>query len=236
MLKLLKKELIPIFDEVVKELTNETDLTDRTLDDKVLNILKDKSVENDNIKMHFSEPMDEKYTSKGGRSPYDLLIYGTVNGIPFKIFLNNKFGKLNSNSKNDTTSYNNLLRLYLDISEQRLSDKITINKKTILNRIMGNEIVSYALFIVDKDSTNNYNFFFFEELNDEYYYVNPRNNYFQVEYNPKLNENPITYCEFVEKLIDATIVSLNKSIEKAKSEVYELNYIKSIIKEVVLNE
>ena len=63
-----------------------------------------------------------------------------------------------------------------------------------------------------------------------------RNNYFQVEYNPKLNENPITYCEFVEKLIDTTIVSLNKSIEKAKSEVYELNYIKSIIKEVVLNE
>ena len=179
MLKLLKKELIPIFDEVVKELTNETDLTDRTLDDKVLNILKDKSVENDNIKMHFSEPMDEKYTSKGGRSPYDLLIYGTVNGIPFKIFLNNKFGKLNSNSKNDTTSYNNLLRLYLDISEQRLSDKITINKKTILNRIMGNEIVSYALFIVDKDSTNNYNFFFFEELNDEYY-VNPRNIIFRL--------------------------------------------------------
>jgi hypothetical protein len=30
MLKLLKKELIPIFNEVVNELTNETDLTDRT--------------------------------------------------------------------------------------------------------------------------------------------------------------------------------------------------------------
>ena len=140
---------------------------------------------------------------------------------------------MDSSSKNDTTSYNNLLRLYLDISEQRLSDKITINKKTILNRILGNAIVSYALFIVDKDNTNNYDFFFFEELNDEYY-VNPRNNYFQVKYNPKLNENPITYCEFVEKLIDATIVSLNKSIAKAKSEVYILNYIKSIIKEVML--
>ncbi len=60
-----------------------------------------------------SEPKDSIYRPQGGRTPYDLLLYGRIDGLPLTAFINNKYGRIRSGSKNDITTYNNLLRLYL---------------------------------------------------------------------------------------------------------------------------
>ncbi|MEO0221720.1 MAG: hypothetical protein ABIL27_08010, partial [candidate division WOR-3 bacterium] len=72
---------------------------------------------------------------------------------------------------NDVTTYNNLLRLYLGVSEQRLTSKVVINRNLIYKRVSGEEIVSYGIFVVDKYK-NGANFFLLEEIQDEFY-VNP---------------------------------------------------------------
>jgi len=67
------------------------------------------------MKINFSEPRNDIYRFEGGRTPYDLLIFGKIDEKGFKIFLNNKLGDLESGARNDVTTYNNLLRLYLGV-------------------------------------------------------------------------------------------------------------------------
>lgn len=65
--------------------------------------------------------------------------------------MNNKLGDLQSSARNDITIYSNLIRLYLDIQVSRLSpSKMEIDKQTLFRRIRSEEIVSYAIFAVDK--------------------------------------------------------------------------------------
>ncbi|WP_292460890.1 hypothetical protein [Methanothermococcus sp.] len=224
-LKILSERLEEIFHKVYEILKNK-ELTDRTLDYEVLNILKKYEIAEDNLKIKFSEPNDEIYSVEGGRTPYDLLCYGKINKKEFVIFINNKYGNLNSTARNDVTTYNNLLRLYLGIDKQRLTSKITIDGDLIYRRVSGKEIVAYAVFVVD-NKKRGFNFFLLEEIYDEFY-INPRNTMFQIKYRPSI-ESPMDYYSFVIKLINSILKSLQKSINSIETEIIVLNAIKEQI-------
>lgn len=228
-LEILAKKLKEIFGYVYEKIKDK-DISDKTLDDEVLNILKNAEFSlEETLNISFSEPKDEIYRAKAGRTPYDLLCYGKINKKEFKIFINNKFGDLLSKRRNDITTYNNLIRLYLGISKQRLAPEITINSELILKRVSNEEIVSYGVFVVDK-KRRGHNFFLLEELRDEFY-INPRNTMFQIKYTPSLGE-PIDYYSFCMKLIDETIDSLQKNLKITKTEIIILGQIKEIIMKI----
>ncbi len=224
-LKILSKKLREIFDNVYDRL-KKRDLTDRTLDNEVLDILKKFEISEEKLEIKFSEPRDSIYRAEAGRTPYDLLCFGKINWKKFMIFINNKFGDLHSGARNDITTYNNLLRLYLGISKQRLTSKITIDGDLIYKRVSGEEIVSYAVFVVD-NKKRGAKFFLLEEIKDSFY-VNPRNTMFQIKYSPLLGE-PIDYYSFCINLIDAILVALNKSLNATKTEIIVLSKIKEEI-------
>ncbi len=221
-LKVLAHRLREIFQDVYNELKSRV-LTDRTLDREVLDILRDFEVSDGELEIKFSEPKDSIYRAESGRTPYDLLCFGSINGKEFRIFINNKFGNLFSNARNDITTYNNLLRLYLGISRQRLTSKITIDGDLIYRRVSGEEIVSYAVFVVD-NKNRGARFFLLEEIKDGFY-VNPRNTMFQIKYNPKIGD-PVDYYTFCTSLIDAVLQSLEKAINTIRTEVIVLGKIK----------
>ena len=208
-LKILSNTLKNIFENIYNKIKDDKNINDRNLDDKVLNLLKDYIIHEKNLEIKFSEPKDEIYSYEGRRTPYDLLCYGRINGKRFFIFINNKFGDLKSSARNDVTTYNNLLRLYLGIKKQRLKSEITIDGKLVYNRISGNEIISYGIFVVDK-YRRGHKFFLLEEIEDNFY-VNPRNTMFQIRYNPNIG-SPMDYFTFIRKLIDAILESLEKSL------------------------
>lgn len=221
-IKILSGKLREIFDNVYDKLKDKN-LTDRTLDDEVLKVLKDFEISEEELEIKFSEPRDSIYKAEAGRAPYDLLCFGKINEKKFKIFINNKFGDLNSSARNNITTYNNLLRLYLGISKQRLTSKITIDGNLIYKRVSGKEIVSYAVFVVDNEGKGA-KFFLLEEIKDEFY-VNPRNTMFQIRYNPPI-EDPMDYYSFCMTLIDSIIDALNKSLNATRAEIIVLNKIK----------
>ena len=227
-LKLLTEKLRKIFSKVFDELKDKN-LTNKNLDEKVLEVVKKYGISQKNLEIKFSEPKDETYKAESGRTPYDLLCFGKVNGKNFTIFINNKLGNLNSNARNDITTYNNLLRLYLGTSKQRLTSKITIDGNLIYKRVSGEEIVSYAVFAVD-NKKRGAKFFLLEEIKDDFY-VNPRNTMFQIKYAPSLGE-PIDYYSFCIALIDAILEALNKSLKVTKTEIIVLGKIKEEIMKI----
>jgi len=224
-LKILAKKLREIFDKVYDKL-KDRNLTDRTLDNAVLDVVKEFEISEEELEIKFSEPKDSIYRAKAGRTPYDLLCFGKINGKKFIIFINNKFGDMYSSARNDITTYNNLLRLYLDISKQRLTSKITIDGNLIYKRVSGEEIVSYAVFVVD-NKNRGAKFFLLEEIKDSFY-VNPRNTMFQIKYTPSLGD-PIDYYAFCIALIDAILDALKKSLNTTKTEIIVLSKIKEEI-------
>ena len=221
-LKILAEKLREIFKDVYNKLKDK-DLNDRTLDKEVLKIVGKIKIIEEKLEIRFSEPKDPIYRAEAGRTPYDLLCYGKINRKNFMIFINNKFGDLFSEARNDVTTYNNLLRLYLGIPAQRLTSKVTVDGNLIFRRVRGNELVAYALFVIDK-KRRGYKFFLLEEIRDNFY-VNPRNTMFQVKYNPSLGD-PIDYYTFCMKLIDAIIEALKRSLDAIKTEIIVLNTIK----------
>ena len=227
-LKILSDELRKIFSKVYEKIRDKN-ISDRSLDSEVLAILESvKLIHKDkDLEISFSEPNDEIY--KTDRAPYDLLCYRKISGNRFSIFINNKFGNLFGNSKNDIKTYNNLIRLYLGVSKQRLTSKISIDLKVIRRRVANEEIVSYGVFIVD-NKKRGFNFFLLEEVQDDLY-INPRNTMFQIRYNPSLRD-PIDYYSFCMTLIDVAILSLERNIKLAKSEIIVLSEIKRILVEV----
>jgi hypothetical protein len=228
-LEILAKNLKEIFEYVYGRIRDKY-ISEKTLDDEVLNILKNTEFSLEKtLNISFSEPKDEIYKAESGRTPYDLLCYGKINKKEFKIFINNKFGNLFDKKRNDITTYNSLVRLYLGISKQRLAPEITINSELILKRVSNEEIISYGVFVVDK-RRKGHNFFLLEELRDEFY-INPRNNMFQIKYRPSLGE-PIDYYSFCMKLIDATLNSLQKNLKITKTEIIILGQIKETIMKI----
>jgi hypothetical protein len=230
-LEILAKQVREIFRHVYERLRDK-DVSEKTLDGEVLNVLTNTEFSLEKIlkiSMSFSEPKDEIYKAEAGRTPYDLLCYGKINKKEFKIFINNKFGNLFSNARNDITTYNNLIRLYLGISKQRLASEIKIDSKLILKRVSNEEIISYGVFVVD-NKKRGHNFFLLEEVRDEFY-INPRNTMFQIKYSPSLGE-PIDYYSFCMKLIDATIDSLERNLNITKTEIIILAQIKETIMKI----
>ena len=221
-LLILKERLSQVFEKVYDSLKDKR-ITNRTLDNQVLTILRQCTIKEEDFEMHFSEPRDEIYTVEGGRTPYDVLCCGKVNNKRFRAFINNKFGDIHSSTRNDVTTYNNLLRLYLSIKEQRLTHEITLNKRIIYDRIAGNEILTYAMFVVDRRKRG-YRFFLLEEVADDFY-VNPRNTMFQVRYSPQLRD-PRSFYDFVIELINATVKALETSLRATQTEISILKYIK----------
>lgn len=119
-LKNLIDKLRPLFKEVESELAKRgSSLEDRTLDDEVLSALEAIRLSNEetfsDLDLEFSPPQDPMYKAEKGRAAYDLLCRGRIDSKAFQLFINNKFGTLQSSTRNDITTYNNLLRLYLDI-------------------------------------------------------------------------------------------------------------------------
>jgi hypothetical protein len=230
-LEILAKQVREIFRHVYERIRDK-DVSEKTLDGEVLNVLTNTEFSLEKIlkiSMSFSEPKDEIYKAKAGRTPYDLLCYGKINKKEFKIFINNKFGNLFSNARNDITTYNNLIRLYLGISKQRLASEIKIDSNLILKRVSNEEIISYGVFVVD-NKKRGHNFFLLEEVRDEFY-INPRNTMFQIKYSPSLGE-PIDYYSFCMKLIDATIDSLERNLNVTKTEIIILAKIKETIMKI----
>jgi hypothetical protein len=230
-LEILAKQIREIFRHVYERIRDK-DVSEKTLDGEVLNVLTNTEFSLEKIlkiSMSFSEPKDEIYKAEAGRTPYDLLCYGKINKKEFKILINNKFGNLFSNARNDITTYNNLIRLYLGISRQRLTSSITINSELILKRVSSEEIISYGVFVVDNKKRGQ-NFFLLEEVRDEFY-INPRNTMFQIKYTPSLGE-PIDYYSFCMKLIDATIDSLERNLNITKTEIIILAQIKETIMKI----
>lgn len=227
-LKILANRIREIFRNVLENLKDRK-LTDRTLDNKVIKEIRNFEISEKRLEIKFSEPDDVVYKAEAGRTPYDLLCYGKINGKKFTIFINNKFGDLYSNARNDITTYNNLLRLYLGITKQRLTSKITIDGKLIYDKVSGSEIVSYAVFAVDnkKSKKRESKFFLLEEIKD-CFYVNPRNTMFQIKYNPSIGD-PMEYYSFVIALIDAILESLKKNLNSTKTEIIVLSKIKEEI-------
>ena len=225
----ISKTLKDIFEGTVwKQLKGSRAITDRTLDIEVLECLKNVKINEPDFKLRFSKPIDVIYKAEKGRTPYDILSYGIINNKRFKVFINNKFGNLYSKARNDITTYNNLLRLYLNIYQQRIK-KITIDKNTIYKRILGKEIIGYGVFVFDKEGRGS-KFFLLEEVNEEFY-INPRNTMFQIKYNPNL-VNPVDYYSFIIKLIDSVIDSLAKSKASIETEIIVLKTIKQQIIEL----
>jgi hypothetical protein len=225
-LEILAKEVREIFGYVYERIRDK-DISEKKLDSEVLTVLKNTEFSSrKTLKISFSEPKDEIYKAEAGRTPYDLLCYGEINKKEFRIFINNKFGNLFSNARNDITTYNNLIRLYLGVSKQRLAEEIKIDRKLILKRVSNEEIISYGVFVVD-NKKRGYNFFLLEEVRDEFY-INPRNTMFQIKYSPSIGK-PIEYYSFCMKLIDATINSLEKNLNATKTEIIILGQIKETI-------
>lgn len=108
---------------------------------------------------------------------------------------------------------------------------MTLNRKTLLRRILGEELVSYAVFAVDK-TTKQSMFFALEEVVPSEFYVNPRNTMFQLRYMPKLSSTPLGYYDFCQELINSTIAALQKSIAKTQSEVLALQALKHTLLEI----
>jgi len=228
-LEILARHIREIFGYVYEKIKDKN-ISEKTLDVEVLNALKNTEFSLEKkLKILFSEPRDQIYRAESGRTPYDLLCYGEINKKEFKILINNKFGNLFSNARNDITTYNNLIRLYLGISTQRLVSKVIIDSDLILKRINNDEIISYGVFVVD-NRRRGHNFFLLEEVRDEFY-INPRNTMFQIKYNPYLGE-PIDYYSFCMKLIDSTIVALEKNLNATKAEIIRLGLIKETVMEI----
>ena len=225
----ISKTLKDLFERTVWEQLKKSEaITDRTLDIEVLECLKNFKIDKPNFKLEFSKPIDVIYKAEKGRTPYDILSYGKINNKKFKVFINNKFGNLYSNARNDITTFNNLLRLYLNIDQQRIK-KIIIDKEAIYKRILGEEIIGYGVFVFDKEGRGS-KFFLLEEVNEEFY-INPRNTMFQIKYNPNL-VNPVDYYSFIIKLIDSVIDSLAKSKASIETEIIVLKTIKQQIIEL----
>ncbi len=111
-LEILANQIRKIFGYVYEKIRDKS-ISEKTLDVEVLNALKNTEFSLEKkLKILFSEPRDQIYRAESGRTPYDLLCYGEINKKEFKILINNKFGNLFSNAKNDITTYNNLIRLY----------------------------------------------------------------------------------------------------------------------------
>jgi hypothetical protein len=213
--------------QMVFESLKSKNITEKSLDKEVLWILENYEIIKENLKLKFSEPKDEIYKAEKGRTPYDILCYGKINKKDVKIFINNKFGNLYSNTRNDITTYNNLIRLYLDIKQQRLKSEITIDRNKIYKRVIGKEIISYGVFVFDSQKRG-FNFFLLEEI-EEKLYINPRNTMFQVKYSPQISKTPLDYYSFIIKLIDAIIGSLSKSKASIETEILILQTIKQQI-------
>jgi hypothetical protein len=213
--------------QMVFERLKSKNITEKSLDKEVLGILENYEIIKENLKLKFSEPKDEIYKAEKGRTPYDILCYGKINKKDVKIFINNKFGNLYSNTRNDITTYNNLIRLYLDIKQQRLKSEITIDRNKIYKRVIGKEIISYGVFVFDSQKRG-FNFFLLEEI-EEKLYINPRNTMFQVKYSPQISKTPLDYYSFIIKLIDAIIGSLSKSKASIETEILILQTIKQQI-------
>jgi hypothetical protein len=202
-------------------------ITEKSLDEEVLRVLRKYVMTKKQLNLNFSEPKDEIYKVEKGRTPYDILCYGNIVGKNFRIFINNKFGELYSKSLNDITTYNNLIRLYLDVRQQRLKGKVIIDEDKIYRRVLGEEIISYGVFVFDTQKRG-FNFFLLEEIDDEFY-VNPRNTMFQVKYSPQISKIPLDYYSLVTKLIDTIVDSLRKSKASIETEVLILQTIKQQI-------
>jgi hypothetical protein len=227
--KILAEILREIFEKEVFSKLLDKDISEKSLDERTLKLLKGRTFEAEDKKktikttLKFSEPKDEIYKAEEGRTPYDILCYGKINNKNFKIFINNKFGDLYSIARNDITTYNNLIRLYLDIRQQRLKSKITIDKNKIYKRILGKEIISYGVFVFDRQKRG-FNFFLLEEIEEEFYI------------NPQISKMPSDYYSFVIKLVDAIIGSLIKSKASIEREILVLKMIKKEISSLIQND
>lgn len=212
-------------------------VTTDNLDMKILEQLENQEFEeklsdDEVVRIRFSEPEDNIYKE---RPPFDLLcevdILKNKTRVPFRIHINNKYGDLYSKSKNDITTYNNLIRIYTGFQGQRFKLSDTEEFQEVMGiihrRVNYEEIVCYGVFVVDNKGRGS-EFFLLEEV-DEDFYINPRNTMLQIHYKPKLLKKPRTYKETLLLLLESVIKSLEQSKKSIQMEISNLTKLKEIL-------
>ncbi len=216
-----------VFPELLLHLQGQPTINEKNLDAQVRNFLLPYSkpiLSKYNIQ--FLAPYDPAYRQVTGRTHHDFVcksVYqdrATNTATPITIWVNNKLGNLtNSKGRNDVTTYNNLLRLYLDVPYKRLLEpSLPGNVIDIIKRRLRDlEVVAYGVLVIDK-SLKDFNFFLLEEVADPLY-VNPRNTMLQVPYKPQVRSKPLSYREFVTNLLDAIKKAHERTLESVGSEL-----------------
>ena len=117
------KEFKNLFTKAIKkalsEYTNDITITKYNINKKTAIILPKFIVETEQIKIDKVIPSVSS-NNQISRKPFSLQITGKFKEKKFKVVLCCKLGNLNSKSKNDLTTYGNVLKFYLDIDTQRI--------------------------------------------------------------------------------------------------------------------
>lgn len=215
----IKRNLMNVFSELFNELIQIEDLDRSNLDKNCASLLSLKEIKTNDISLKFisSEDIEEEEAKEICK----MICTGITNEKKTTIYLVIKYGNFSYSGRNNITSYNNLLRLYLKIHDQRLTEESFYDYNSVLRRIRGEEIVLFGIFVIDKQDRE-YNFFFLEDIAEKLY-INPRNSKLQVSYKPPLRKEPQNYNEFMKGILSSTILSLEKKIRSASIEKKKLS-------------
>lgn len=184
--------------------------------------------------IQFLQPYDLAYRPATGRTHHDFVCKGLYKPThtTITIWVNNKLGNLAASRRNNVTTYNNLLRLYLDAPYARFHTPSLPSgaTDTIRRRLKNQEVVAYGILAIDK-SLNDYSFFLLEEI-EEPLYINPRNTMLQVPYRPKLRQKPRPYKDFILSLLEAIQHALQRTQKSIETELASLEKISQDIESI----
>ncbi len=112
-----------VFPALLSYLQNQPSVNEKNLDQLVLDFLSTCSNPiSSGYTIQFHSPYDDlAYRPATGRTNHDFVCKGRYKPThtPISVWVNNKLGNLDASRRNDVTTYNNLLRLYLNADYAR---------------------------------------------------------------------------------------------------------------------
>jgi len=224
-----------VFPHVLSYLQKQPSVNEANLDKLVLDFLSTyRNLTLSGYTIQFLPPYDPAYRPDTGRTHHDFVCKGLYRptSMPVTIWVNDKLGNLDTPRRNDVTTYNNLLRLYLEAPHARIRTPSLPPNATdaILRRLKNQELVAYGILAIDR-SLNEYSFFLLEEIEGPLY-INPRNTMLQVSYRPKLRQKPQSYKDFILSLLEAIQHALRRTQQSVESELESLEKIRQDIESI----